>query len=494
MPKLPGLELQSKVAGPSQTVRVSASDITGGNGLQNFGNAVQQTAGILQKRAEQDEVSRLNAQLSSAQASFTTHFQDSFAKADPNDRKLAERLVNDFRDHLSKMGNEVSTQAGKQFFERTAAGMLNNFARSAASSQAELAGLSAKQNYIQAQNSLTSSLINDPSAFELAAEMHDSSIESLVQTGLPRKAAIALKQEGKTELAKAAIRGWIKLQPNQTTAELNEGRWDGLIDGDLKKQLLGEAKQELRAREVEAKLRDSEAERVLKEQQLETQNEFIERLANNQLSAKDIIESNLSPFGSGSKSQFLKLLDSKIAGTGRKNPAVFNDLVQRAFLPDDDPSKIVDENDLIEHLNSGAIDFKQFKELRAEVQGLRSDEGKTEKRLKDQLLRTAKAQLVKGGPFQLPDPKGEELLLQYQLWFFNEYKQQRKAGKSAQDLLDVNSKDYLGKHIHSFKRSQREILRSAIKRDGAASGSPNAKPVPKRKEGESMSDFLKRTK
>lgn len=493
MPKLPGIELRTGGAPPVSRAKAEADPK--GLGFPQFGSAVAQVGQMLRKRAEQNEISNVNERMAALQSEFTRKFQDSFQKANPNDTELGQRLVTDFEDRLGQIGGEVSTRGGSLYFQKISAQMKGHFANSAASYQAELAGANAKANYQKAMKSLSSALIDDPSSLKLALEMHDSNLDSLVESGgLPSKAATQLKEAGKTELAKQSIRGWIRLKPEGTKKLLTKGEWDGYIDGDLKKQLMAEADQELRAREVEAERLKKEQERALKESQRVTQNDFLDKLTNNQLSTREILDSNLEAFGSGSKKQFIQMLNSNLSPIDRDDPVVFQSLFDRAHLPDGDPNKLTDENELNAYLGKG-LSLNSLKNLRKEVllKGTRS--GETEANLKKSFVDLARGALVKTNPYLgIKDPVGEANYQAFSSEFFDEYEKQRKKGKTPQELLSPTSKDYLGPILFKYQNTPIQIIKNYSKGFADTPAPKEVKKKPTKPIGQRLDELLKEGK
>ncbi len=128
--------------------------------------------------------------------------------------------------------------------------------------------------------------------------------------------------------------------------------------------------------------------------------------------------------------------------------------------------RITDQSQLLDHVGKGlsrsGLDF-----LRGELSGKRTPEGAAEAEMKQQFLKNAKTQIsseVKEWGVQ--DPKGEENFLRFLGKFENDFRDGRKAGKSAADLLTPGSPDYVGKSIPQFIRKNSDVLRE--KQEAAA--------------------------
>jgi hypothetical protein len=376
---------------------INADDFGAGVGraTEGIGQAVGNLADVLAKRNEQSEVSDLKAKFASAHADFTNAIKEQLRTADPSDKNFVDNFMQTYDAHIEALGEGVSTAEGRRKYAELSAEYRGHFLNYAVEGQAELAGEKSKQDYTGAITQWSSALRNDPSSLDFVTQQHDSYLQDLVKNGgLSEKQALALKIPGDSELTKNAVRGWIDLNPELAKKQLNEGKWDKSIDGDVKNQLLGQADQAIRARETEVERQRREQERILQEKQKSTQNDFLQKMADNQLSTKDILNSNLDPFGSGSKEQFIQLLKTHQNERIRTDPGTMMMIWDRIHLPDDDPKKIRDENDLNPYFGRG-LTLENIQALRGEIDGTRSEQGKIEAELKKGVIDVAKGTLTK---------------------------------------------------------------------------------------------------
>lgn len=499
MPRIREYTSQVSQSGPFQVRQASAEDFGAarGRGLQNLGRIMGQVGQIgrqLERRAEQAEVSDLNAKMSKSFADFSTQWQEALRTATPGDPEIVTRFMKDFDDHMGKIQENIGTRAGELYFKKSSASLRSQFLRTTMAGQAELAGAKAKQDYKSSLSNRASGLLNDPSSFGQTLADQSEAIDLLVEShGLSTTQANAFKMESQTELAKSAIRGWIDLDPELAKDQLEKGEWDKYIGGDLKHQLFREAEQTIRAKETELERQRREQERLLDEKQKLTQNELLTKLSKNQLTIQDVLASDLDPFGSGSKEQFIGMLKSANKANERikTNPDTYMELWDRIHLPDDDPKKLRDENELNQFFGRG-LTLENINALRGEIQGKKTIQGDIEGDLKKGLIDIAKGRLTKSNPLTgIRDPIGDEQLQKYMSFFLTEYSEQRKKGKTALELLSPDSPDYLGKHIERFVRSQQQITRDLI-RPFLKPSTNSVDPGKARKEGETPEEYLKR--
>jgi hypothetical protein len=490
MPQIKEYRQQVGSSGPVQIRQAqSASD---GMGEQALGSALTNIGDLVQKRQEQAEVSSLNAQMAQAHADFTTNLKETLRTADPNDKELSTNFLKNYDDYMAKVSDKIETRQGQLHFNETSAKLKSHFIEAATAGQAELAGLKAVQDYKKAMYGFSNVLQNDPSSFNIAKDMHMKGLEAQVNSGsLPREKALVLQTEGERELSQAAVRGWIKLDPIGAKKQLDEGRWDDAgFSGDVKHSLYKEAEVAIHGMDAEARRIEAEKRRQLEEEQKKTQNEFLAMMQENKLSVKNILESNLDAFGSGSKDVFIRML---MAGEGspKTDPVVFSRLFSQIHAEDDDPDKIRDENVLNQYLVKGQLRIEDLQKLRQEISGRKTEQGRINADLRQGVIRQAQLEILKTNDLtKLSDPKAAQL---YQSWlngFLSEESDALKKGTKG--IYDPQNSEYLGKRIKNYTRDMNTIIKDKIK-----TLKPNAEPIKeeeKRKEGETIEAYVKRMK
>lgn len=493
MPRIQEYNVQTSV-GNAPEVRLARPNSAVGEGLQSLANVGLEISDKLKKAQEQSDISDIHVSLAQAQADWTNEYQKQLQEGTLD----SEDFNSKFNTAMEKAAEDVTTRAGRLYFNQASAQLKAHFLETAAIGQAELKGAKAKENYNKSLQMNSSTLLNDPSSFGLVNSLQQQSIQTLTTNGtLPAKAAGELSLHSQTELAKSAVRGWINLNPEDAKAQLNQGKWDEYIGGELKHQLIGEAEQAANARLVEDNRLKKQQQEVLKQQQTETQNQFLEKLSKNTLSAKEVLSSNLDPFGTGSKEQFIKLIaeNDKTKGEVRTDSNTKMNLWNRIHLPDGDPNKLLNENELNAYFGKG-LTYPDIKELRDEIQGRHTQEGRDESDLKQNVIREAQDAIVKRDQLTgVADPIATN---QYNRWFSNfikNYNEQRQKGVSPYKLLTPGTPEYLGSDIRTYIRDRRSVMRDLVKVKKAAvpiaTPTPAATPEP-RKPGESAAAYLQR--
>ncbi|HRT83736.1 MAG TPA: hypothetical protein P5523_03775 [Bacteroidales bacterium] len=505
MPRITPIQSQVRSSGPVQVQNAKAEDFGGGiaNAVQGFSKSVEKTADIIGEQQSRSEVSDLTAKMAKAQADFAINWAETMKTADPADKELSTKFLKGYDDYMSKIGEGVSTEDGKNYFVRTNATMRSHFMQSAYTGQAQLAGIKAREDYTGSVNNFSNSLMADPSSFETVRDMHDTNLEDLVRTGgMTREVALQLKTKGNQQIAEASVRGWANLNPEYAKQQLDQGRYDTYFSEDQKKQMYGEVETAIRGRQAEAERQIKLREEELKRAQMETENQFIEKVVNKQLSSKEILASNLD---ARQKEHYINLIKKE---SKESDPSVFNELLRRANLPDGDPAKLVNEKELVSYAVNGLLSYNDLNDLRKEVQGKRTEQGKIEDQAKNSVLKQAESMLVKKDPLTgLADPDG---LVNYQRFvtlYWKKWEEGRKAGKTVEQLTDPSSPDWLGKYVKDFyvnpiEASKKSVDRLKMNRDRDFTNATANTPTPAtpinpdklRLPGETIQQWRDRTK
>lgn len=486
----PAGEVPGIVQGPRANADTFGANI--GASIERAGGAIMNAADIVQKNNERAEISDLNAKLAKAQADWTIEWNETLKTADPADKTLAERFNQGLEERLAGVREGIETRAGELHFEQSSSRLKAHFAETAYQGQSTLAGIKAKEDYEQARNSRQAALINDPSAFQLTLEMENEDVESRVANGLPRATAEQLRNESRLLYAKAALRGWAKLDPSYAKEQLASGQWDQFLSGEAKVQMVGEADQEIRGRMVEAERLRAANERIVKEQQEKTQTEFLTKIVQGSLKANDILSSNLD---FAQRHQMLNILDSHNKSELKTDKALMADLFDRIHTTEDDPRKIKDEKELNAFVVQKKLTIEDLNVLRKEFQGRTTSEGKAEGDWKQDFYRVARGKLTKSNDLLgVKDPEGDERYLQFRIMADKAIEDGKKAGKSPAQLLNPESPDYVGKALSSFVKSGRQIMKEKAGRmrpQPSVTPAPTPTPLP-RQPGEKPADYLKR--
>lgn len=476
----------------------SNSDLKYGNDLNqavsNFGQSIQDVSGTIYKRQAQTEVSDIAAKFSQARAEWSQTIDDGVRDGSIDSQKVKDG----FQDYVNNMQGEINTREGRDFFNRQAARLGQSVFKGAARGQAVVAGAKAEANARSTLDNNSSAVQSDPSSFE---DVYSSSIEGIdaqVQTGaFPAALAEKFKHETGVELAKNAMRGWAQIDPPLAEKKLKDGEFNQYFNGDVKAQMQGYINAQKSAKEVEERRQVAAQEKAQKAAGEAWEQKALPDLAKGALHTQAILN---SPMDAEHKIRWLKLADEATKENTQGDPRVFNDLVRRTQLPDDDPQKISDISQLAPFAGRG-VSIQQVEQIGGFMGKL--PEGQYIHDNRKRLLDFATAKLIKKDSFMgLSDPDGEYNMSQFQIALQQAETQMRKENKPVGTLYNTDSPDYFGKQISKYQQTPQEIFAKMAGKTRDETTGPQTVAAPEggaknkdqkvRQQGESAADYLKR--
>jgi len=292
----------------------------------------------------------------------------------------------------------------------------------------------------------------------------------------------------------------IKADPAAAEAALEKGQEFHFLTLDDVSKAKKDIKAALEANRIEANRLETKKEKAEKKRILEIQDGMLSKYNTEDLSATDVMASDLPAFGQGSKNTFLGMIEKQGNGEtdfNKTDGKLFNDLHERILLPEDDPLKIIDENDILPHIGQGLSrtdgDWLRgiITTLRKPSEAVQDEEDKELIRKEKEFFADVKGQITGTGAFGFADPKGGEGFYRFKTVVRNKVEQFKKEKKDPSVLFDPSSNEYMGntETINSYRRSAMEVLK-----DQATSLSGDAPPVPQRKPDETIQEYIDRTK
>lgn len=467
-------------------------------GIQQAGATIQDAADVMQRRAEQAETSDLSAKFAKLQADFTIDWNGRMQKGlqgatageaagttgstdHPEGLGLAEQFVSDYDAAVAKLGDSISTPAGRRYFEQQNATLRKEFAVMADHGQAELAGAKTKANFMTVLNAQSSTLVQNPSSFEASLAMTDHTINTMVaQQHLPAKDAEALRVQARADLAQNSVRGWIRTNPAMAEEILNSGKMNAYLSGDAKHTLYGELRTELSARKADFAFQEDLKKKALKEAQDKAQNTILDKIYNGTFSIKDTLHGDGAILDPDKKQTMIAIAKARQNEPEHPDPNVFREIITRIHADESDPRKITTEDQLQRIYSRGGMTWEQYKAGRDELQGRKTTSGQLESEFKKNLYKEAEVVLAKPDPLtKLPSPSGQQRYNQFVADVEMKVAQLKKEGKDPTAVLNPRSKEYMGGdnlQRLSIADQQKELLSLMKKNNAAAKGLPPPAP------------------
>ena len=245
------------------------------------------------------------------------------------------------------------------------------------------------------------------------------------------------------------------------------------------------AEQQVRANQV----RDNQAEALKAKQLAEDQDKnmqgMLEKIQKDQLTPDDVMGSNLN---FQQKEHMLRSIDAQNNKLNKTDQRVWNDLWTQINLPEDDPQKLVDPTALYNYVGKG-LSLSDMKQLKDFI----NDKGGPTYELRKSFLSQAKSRISGSNPMMgIADPEGDQQFYAFMSTFQQSLADGQKEGKSLSQMLNPQSKDYVGWTIDKYARNSQQRMNAAanIIKQNAQPAGIKAEP---RKQGESPADYLKRT-
>lgn len=490
---MPRIREYEREQGALAEVRSSRSQISSGgtNALTELAPGLAVAAQTLHRVAEEREVSEVHTRLAKARAEWTMNMQERVSSIDPGDGSFVDKLQKDVAGYFDKAGAGLSTRAGRAAWTRGVASLSGDLIASGSGAFAQAAGARAKQNYIESLNAFRNSLLQAPGSFDSVMA------QAMAQLNDPAGPHAKLKPADreqfdrmtKEQLALSAVQGQIAADPYGAQKQLKAGQWNQFLDADKTVSLLRESQTAIHAKEIEAERRRAQAERAERKAREAQLDGMIKKLYTGEtgLSADEVLKANLSP--AMREHLFLAIRRDSKTEDKRESIALKNDLLRRILLPEGDPNRVASVEQLVPHLSSGDINADTVGVLTGWINGRRTPEGKIENEVVDAFAKAAHRQLsTENAALGIRDPGGEMAYANWFMQFSYDYRRQRQAGKTVQELLDPKSPDYLGKSIEAFRRTPQQavsdMMRSATGAPGAPTSAVPGAPPPARPQGD----------
>lgn len=465
---------------PQREISTDQSGIILGQGLSTLGNAAIQAADEAQARQSQLEQTQARSALLISDIKTRQSLAD-----DPNWQTYESRYQDQMSKAIDAAEQSISGTQEKQLFHASAQADMARGSAAVADQARQKRMDIGHANTLNSIDALRTSALqapDEPTRASAVTAAHQLIQASVANGDLKAEEGVVMQKQWTTSYSQGAV---TMLPYDKQIGLLSrpQGTVADFIAPDKREEMLQHA---ILAKHIEEERAVQMQKQREEMQQKITQNDFLERMQDGKLTTHDILASNLAPFGSGSKDEFLNMMK---AGATKTDPALFNELFTRIHLSDGSNGKMSEENQLNSYVTAGQLSMEDLTKLRNEIQGDNTTEGKSESTLKNGLFEVAKSTLTRSNPLiGLRDPIGDENLQRFTSWFLDEYRKERNAGKTPHQLLSPDSSDYLGSRLSSYVRSPQQIMQDTL---NSATQAP-ATSAPARKDGESPDDYLKR--
>lgn len=434
---------------PTESFNPGAS-IAGG--FKDFGNAV----GILLQSAEQEEVSNVNVAVSKA---YEETQKDLLEQRKNGTLNSEEFIKNSFEKRFDENVRPLATTpAAQNYYKKIYAQLHSEASVSAIKAQYDLKGEKAVQNFQDAMVADGNIVRSSPSQYDALNRKAEHTAEAMIASGVPADVVPKLMAHRREYMAKQEMEGWAQLSPDKAKDILDKGLRDDVLGPNAKEELYGKIHSyKVAAFEDEERMRRRQEE-VTKKAQETTMVGFVKKLEDFSLNDKDILNSNLD---SSQQLHFLRLNKARLEDKGQETQgAMAVDLFHRIYANEDDPNKITDEHQLYPYYENKTLSYRDLQNLRGELSGSKSIQGKMEGKLISDFLASQKSSITNSNPLLgKTDNIGDVKYGEFRMAVQHRVEEQRKAGKPIGDLFDQSKPGNLYQMTPSFQRSMDQQMK-----------------------------------
>ncbi len=465
-----------------------------GRAISNFGQQIEDIGTEYFRDQEREEASNINASFAELSAQTTEEIEEQTRDGTINVDKYSEVL----QKRIDGLNENINTRGGRRVFERNAISVKAQALRRASRGQAAVKGANAVNSLSSQITSNAGSLHTNPSEFvEVYNRMMMSIEDQISPDGFTKVEAEKLKPIAGKKLAEGAMRGWIRTNPDIAEEKLNSGKFDQIIDSDLKHQLEREIKEQRNGNRMEVERKEF----AFKKAQQATQDSWLEtnlvEIEKGTISAQKILDAPIKP--SFKRSLLNAAAANARDGGGITDPAVYTRLHDRILADPGDPQKIVDGSQFIDLVGKG-ITYRDYRKLQSDIGS--TEEGKRLRADKQAALKVARSAILTKSMTNFgSNMYSPESQVMVQNWIDENReleKQMVKEGKNPSSLYDPKSSDYVGspERLKKFQIpfGSSEYFNNRAKETLSKQPYFQPKDDPNaRKPGESAADYLKRT-
>lgn len=453
MPKLPIYEQQVRVNRGIEGRRASGSDFDVGRGLSALGEGVDRVGDTINRVAEQRDLSDMHAELAVIRADSSEELQRQVQSGEINAEDALDKYNEKVSERVSQLQGRMRTRAGQNAATTYGTNLTEGLREKAFQIKAAADGALTVDNFKQAHSKNGAAIYADPTQFETVLAETEALLndpQGPYVNRLPADKRRELIQQSREELAILAARGTIdNISPELFKKQLKAGTWDGLIPPDKLPVLDNMADEAIRARQSDEDRAYRLAERAKKEAEDKTWGAMLQRMEKPDLGGLTFKEIVTNPSLSPQLKEHMRgVLEQRLKNPNQmSNPQVVLDVQKKIYLPPDHPDKI-DDPRVVMNLYSVNNQLSQpdMKMLLADIETSKTQDALG--RDLQQLTSTVHSVFMRTLVGQNPGPdliaNGDTATYNWRKDALAEIERYRAEGKNPRELLDPNSKEYLG--------------------------------------------------
>ncbi len=205
------------------------------------------------------EIGNLTVGMAQTQADLAVKWQDYLRTGDPNDPNLYQKFMDEVATPaFDKLGENISTQKGNIYFQTHRAKAWASMYKSAATDTSKVNAEHAVNQVTTMSKSYSDAAYFDPTNWKDHVEQSDGAIDALADAhGLPATKVEELKTKQHALIVTSATDGMIKQNPEEALKVLQEGTFNGFLDGKQTDAAIKKAEGAIRTQASDAKATDA---------------------------------------------------------------------------------------------------------------------------------------------------------------------------------------------------------------------------------------------
>jgi hypothetical protein len=191
---------------------------------------------MVEDQKARKEVTDAAVELARFNSSAAHELKNAEKNGELNDDAFTEAYMARINTNLDLVGSRFETTAGRQAWERGSAEMSGHYLIAAGEAQSRAAGIRAISQYKDFVDATRNTVMNDPFQFERMEQGAANVINDPkgIFAHIPSDKRDELARTTKTEIAKSAVQGIIRLDPRIAMQQLTGDKWDPYLDADNK--------------------------------------------------------------------------------------------------------------------------------------------------------------------------------------------------------------------------------------------------------------------
>lgn len=460
---------------------------------QQVSGAIRDAGDVYVKYQEHKDISKASADFAQLQENLINQWNATAKNADPNDPTVAQKFrENVLEPQLENFGSDLQTEGGQNFAQSHVNALRQHMFEKTAADMSTLAGVAAKVNAEKTINSLSNTVMNDPSSLDHALQIADSSISGMANSSPTLSATDSarvkseLGQHAKEQIVKSAAFGAIQ-KTGEMPGWISDPKYAPYVNGMELKQfqtyakvqaksnaLMDKQSQLLQRQIAEQNVRASSAKTITDNVTFDPQTgtpiidpKFFKQaldIARNNPDAPNAAETvrTMMSWGESQQNKAAKPVD---------DPATKTDLTDRMFSGDNPTTTL----DLMKARADGKISDQTFQQMHGLVTEL--EQAPLKDPVWQDTVGAVKGELILSN-VGLPgkDIPGEANYAKWAQTFIPQYLSMKRAGTLPPNALDVKDPNsMISQSMAPFKRTVTQRANDYISAlGGITTGAPAA--------------------